>query len=194
MPSLCIYVTKAIMVTSQLFVSPLLKLASYAVRFRLCLPAAPNANVCCFTGSWLPGWVSLFISYDTHLPPTRIFPWREDPTRESKHHPQVAPQYPSLILRVGDLAAGCCSEEGEQSCQGQKEGLQKKTKRRKRMPRTNWTSPRLPLPPFLPLSSSGALECIKGQHPAHFQQERERSSPSRERKTTLSSQITLLCG
>ena len=62
--------------SSQLFVSPLPELASYALRFRLCLPAAPNAKVCCFTGSWLPGWVSLFISYDTHLPPTRIFPWR----------------------------------------------------------------------------------------------------------------------
>ena len=64
MPSLCIYVTKAIMVTSQLFVSPLLKLASYAVRFRLCLPAAPNANVCCFTGSWLPG---LRVGHDKRL-------------------------------------------------------------------------------------------------------------------------------
>lgn len=61
--------------SSQLSVSPLPRLASYALRFRLCLPAAPDANVCCFTGSWLPGWVSLFISYDTHLPPTQIFPW-----------------------------------------------------------------------------------------------------------------------
>lgn len=53
------------------------------------------------------------------------------------------------------------------------------------------TSSKLPLLPFS--SSSGALECIKGQQSSPFSAGEGEILSFQGRKTTLSSQITLLC-
>lgn len=102
----------------------------------------------------------------------------------------------------GQLSAGCCSEEEEQSGQGQKEGLQKTVERetgrermrmRMRMPGTIGRASSAPSPLFS-ISWSDALELIKGKLSAHFQQKRKAASPSMESNLNLNVAIILLSG
>lgn len=102
----------------------------------------------------------------------------------------------------GELSAGYCSEEEDQSCQGQKEGLQNTLEReterermRRRMIMPGTIGPASSAPSLLfSISWSDALKLIKGKHSAHFQQERKIASPAMERKLILNIPIILLSG
>lgn len=143
----------------SLSVSPL-PIGSLCIQVYIMSPNCPQSQLMLLfqQGSWLPGWVSVFIFHDAHPTPTQIFPWYISLTSHIRK--QASPERCNPILMWENWLQNAAVRKGSRTSRARRRSFRKTQWEggREWMPETNWTCFKLPLSPFSPFPSFGALK------------------------------------